>query len=63
MANNSGAINTSLPATNSSYAVNHEAIQIAGGVLHFLHITGSDGNPYTITLLERPSPNHSGVII
>lgn len=63
MATNAGAINSVLPATNSSYAVNREAVQVAGGVLHFLHITGDDGNPYTITLLERPAPNHSGVII
>jgi hypothetical protein len=63
VANNAAAINTALSVTNASYAVVHEAVQVAGGVNHFLHINGSDGNPYTITLNERSHPNHSGVII
>jgi hypothetical protein len=55
-------INSALNVSNASYAVVGEAVQVAGGVVHFLHINGSDGKAYTITVLERPHPHGSVVI-
>ena len=33
------------------------------GVNHFLHLIGSDQKDYSITVIERPHPNHGGTII
>jgi len=55
-------INAAVSASHSNYSIVKEAVQVTNGVNHFLHVEG-DGQPYTITLLERPHPNHGGVVI
>ncbi len=56
-------INAALNANNQSYTIKEQGTQIVNGVNHFLHLVGSDHQDYTITVLERPHPNHGGVII
>jgi hypothetical protein len=45
-------INSALNVSNASYAVVGEAVQVAGGVVHFLHINGSDGKAYPSSRLS-----------
>lgn len=60
---NVAEINAALHLSNESYHINAEGTQIVNGVNHFLHLTGSDGHQYTVTLFEATHPNHHGVII
>jgi hypothetical protein len=63
VANNAAAINAALGTNNASYVAFGESTQIVNGVCHFLHLRASDNQEVTITLLERPAPQHEGVIL